>query len=253
MTPKVSKRVSRTQGARKGSSDRPHVPMRGTLRRARGATGCTASPPPTPASAPPPPPRSGLCARPHHCPRPRRPPSLLLQNGVHPGKAGHHLEGKFAFSWGGKELTAPQYQTLTVAPEAAGVRGEPAVISGDMTRPCLAPLRSLEELLAWAPGRDPFHVASVPFAEGVRATHGRKLLVCHDMQGGYTAGDRHAQGGGTEHAYRLQRWDLCDLFVYFRYAPRVICSDVPPASASSDMIRWSRILLSHTPDATHSY
>ena len=29
--------------------------------------------------------------------------------------------------------------------------------------------------------------------------------------------------------------------------------DVPPASAGSDMIRWSRVLLSHTLDAARSY
>ena len=30
-------------------------------------------------------------------------------------------------------------------------------------------------------------------------------------------------------------------------------ADLPPASASSDMIRWSRVLLSHTLDAARSY
>jgi hypothetical protein len=54
-----------------------------------------------------------------------------------------------------------------------------------------------------------------------------KLLVCHDMMGGYLA-DRHLQGAtpatneGEKHsvldAYTLYRFDLIDIFVYFSHS-----------------------------------
>ena len=48
---------------------------------------------------------------------------------------------------------------------------------------------------------------------------------------------------------RAQVWALvCPVPGAHRTAP-----DVPPASAGSDMIRWSRVLLSHSPHAARSY
>ncbi|KAG7376822.1 hypothetical protein PHYBOEH_001273, partial [Phytophthora boehmeriae] len=44
-----------------------------------------------------------------------------------------------------------------------------------------------------------------------------KLLVCHDMKGGYQD-DRFKQGCNDFDAYRFYQWDLVDLFVYFGHA-----------------------------------
>ncbi|TYZ69430.1 hypothetical protein PybrP1_001763 [[Pythium] brassicae (nom. inval.)] len=51
-----------------------------------------------------------------------------------------------------------------------------------------------------------------------------KLLVCHDMQGGYLS-DRFTQGSADFDAYRFYQWDLVDLFVYFGH--HLVC--IPPA------------------------
>ncbi|KAL3666168.1 hypothetical protein V7S43_008956 [Phytophthora oleae] len=56
---------------------------------------------------------------------------------------------------------------------------------------------------------------SVPIAPRARMQRRRsKLLVCHDMKGGYQE-DRFKQGCNDFDAYRFYQWDLVDLFVYF--------------------------------------
>lgn len=42
-----------------------------------------------------------------------------------------------------------------------------------------------------------------------------RLLVCHDLAGGYGE-DRLVQGGGYDRPYRMYDWNLIDIFVYFR-------------------------------------
>ncbi|KAL6630980.1 hypothetical protein ACP70R_028320 [Stipagrostis hirtigluma subsp. patula] len=44
----------------------------------------------------------------------------------------------------------------------------------------------------------------------------RRVLVCHDMQGGYRD-DAAPQGGGNPDAYALWHWHLVDVFVYFSH------------------------------------
>ncbi|KAJ8579111.1 hypothetical protein ON010_g95 [Phytophthora cinnamomi] len=59
---------------------------------------------------------------------------------------------------------------------------------------------------------------SVPIAPRSRQQRRRsKLLVCHDMKGGYQE-DRFKQGCSDFDAYRFYQWDLVDLFVYFGHA-----------------------------------
>ncbi|KAE8901286.1 hypothetical protein PF006_g11528 [Phytophthora fragariae] len=59
---------------------------------------------------------------------------------------------------------------------------------------------------------------SVPIASRSRQQRRRsKLLVCHDMKGGYQE-DRFKQGCSDFDAYRFYQWDLVDLFVYFGHA-----------------------------------
>ncbi|KAJ0978357.1 hypothetical protein J5N97_013831 [Dioscorea zingiberensis] len=64
----------------------------------------------------------------------------------------------------------------------------------------------------------PFNRASVPlpsYAAGPLPAR-RRLLVCHDMQGGYVD-DRWVQGGSNPDAYSIWHWFLMDVFVYFSH------------------------------------
>eukprot|EP00123_Amoebidium_parasiticum_P006946 comp17765_c0_seq1/m.17793 comp17765_c0_seq1/g.17793 ORF comp17765_c0_seq1/g.17793 comp17765_c0_seq1/m.17793 type:complete len:787 (-) comp17765_c0_seq1:308-2668(-) len=91
--------------------------------------------------------------------------------------------------------------------------------------PVIVPLDSLEQVMQWQPGRDPFNVAWTPLQprlskgapSGDSSGRVRKLLVCHDMRGGYTGLDRYAQGSDTELSYRIYHWDCVDTFVYFSH------------------------------------
>ncbi|RLN06103.1 hypothetical protein BBO99_00009251 [Phytophthora kernoviae] len=59
---------------------------------------------------------------------------------------------------------------------------------------------------------------SMPIALQSRNQRRRsKLLVCHDMKGGYQE-DRFKQGCDDFDAYRFYQWDLVDIFVYFGHA-----------------------------------
>ncbi|CAH0480447.1 unnamed protein product [Peronospora belbahrii] len=59
---------------------------------------------------------------------------------------------------------------------------------------------------------------SLPLAIQARNQPRRsKLLVCHDMKGGYQE-DRYKQGCEDFHAYRFYQWDIIDTFVYFAHA-----------------------------------
>ena len=61
----------------------------------------------------------------------------------------------------------------------------------------------------------PYIKASVPLSvEDLPAR--RRLLVCHDMQGGY-GDDKWVQGGSNPDAYALWHWHLMDVFVYFSH------------------------------------
>ncbi|KAI9360410.1 glycosyl hydrolase family 85-domain-containing protein [Zopfochytrium polystomum] len=93
--------------------------------------------------------------------------------------------------------------------------------------PPARPIRAVSDLDHWQPGQDPFNVASVPLrARPGDAQHaGRrregvgKVLVCHDMAGGYKA-DALPQGYLGYDAttqYSLQYWMLVDQFIYFSH------------------------------------
>eukprot|EP00668_Euglena_longa_P014756 GGOE01018775.1.p1 GENE.GGOE01018775.1~~GGOE01018775.1.p1 ORF type:complete len:728 (-),score=136.24 GGOE01018775.1:200-2383(-) len=149
--------------------------------------------------------------------------TMQHEGGVHPGKAGSHLDKGGSCGCGGKEVQKEAFQTLVVAP--LGTNGVPATIEGDMTRPCARPLNSMAELGEWQAGADLFNQCHIPLV-GEPQRSRRGVLVCHDMQGGYGPGDRYPQGGTTENVYTFDHWDLCDVFVYFSHH-RVT---IPPAS-----------------------
>ncbi|KAL2558258.1 Cytosolic endo-beta-N-acetylglucosaminidase 1 [Forsythia ovata] len=90
--------------------------------------------------------------------------------------------------------------------------------------PISYPLKTLEELESRAYFKSfhfPFNKATVKLPTG----NGRgaasmpqrpRILVCHDMAGGYTD-DRFVQGGGNADAYAIWHWYLIDVFVYFSH------------------------------------
>ncbi|QCE01374.1 cytosolic endo-beta-N-acetylglucosaminidase 1-like [Vigna unguiculata] len=64
----------------------------------------------------------------------------------------------------------------------------------------------------------PFNKASVPIETGYSAPlpDRRRILVCHDMAGGYLD-DKWVQGGTNADAYAIWHWHLIDVFVYFSH------------------------------------
>lgn len=67
----------------------------------------------------------------------------------------------------------------------------------------------------------PFNKASVPIQNGTSSSSSLpnrpRLLVCHDMAGGYTD-DKWVQGGTNPDAYAIWHWHLIDVFVYFSHS-----------------------------------
>ncbi|KAJ4841410.1 hypothetical protein Tsubulata_051285, partial [Turnera subulata] len=86
--------------------------------------------------------------------------------------------------------------------------------------PVSYPIKTLEELASRAyfdSFHYPFNKASVPLhPSSVSLPDRRRLLVCHDMQGGYVD-DRWVQGGTNPDAYAIWNWYLIDVFVYFSH------------------------------------
>ncbi|GER50930.1 cytosolic endo-beta-N-acetylglucosaminidase [Striga asiatica] len=88
--------------------------------------------------------------------------------------------------------------------------------------PISYPLRTLEELEARAYFKSfhyPFNRAAVePQAAAAAGLPRRpRILVCHDMAGGY-ADDRYVQGGTNTDAYAIWHWYMIDVFVYFSHS-----------------------------------
>lgn len=104
------------------------------------------------------------------------------------------------------DVPAEQVSDLSVVPKAILPK-----------RPSIAPLDTLEDLLAhetpqWGQGFAPLRPSFV--APAFKPLQSR-LLVCHDLAGGYDE-DSFVQGGGYNRAYRMYDWGLIDVFVYFR-------------------------------------
>ncbi|KAM7270374.1 hypothetical protein ACFE04_029588 [Oxalis oulophora] len=69
----------------------------------------------------------------------------------------------------------------------------------------------------------PFNIASVPLLNvektKVPLPNRGRVLVCHDMKGGYTDDDKWIQGGSSnEETYAIWHWSLIDVFVYFSHS-----------------------------------
>lgn len=95
----------------------------------------------------------------------------------------------------------------------------------DPTQPSLPisyPIKTLEELESRSYFKSfhyPFNKASVALQPGSSSSlpNRRRLLVCHDMQGGYRD-DKWVQGGTNPEAYSIWHWNLIDVFVYFSHS-----------------------------------
>ncbi|XP_039135920.1 LOW QUALITY PROTEIN: cytosolic endo-beta-N-acetylglucosaminidase 1 [Dioscorea cayenensis subsp. rotundata] len=94
----------------------------------------------------------------------------------------------------------------------------------DPTKPSIPisyPIKTLAELASrsyFESFHYPFNQASVPlpsYAAGPLSAR-RRLLVCHDMKGGYVD-DQWVQGGSNPDAYAIWHWFLMDVFVYFSH------------------------------------
>lgn len=108
--------------------------------------------------------------------------------------------------------------------------------------PKSAPIKTFKDLLDWKPGQDeynvahtPFHPRPTPFARRAGSSfssefkektspglsnqaHLRdcKVIVCHDMAGGY-AEDARPQGNDYDKIYSIQYWNHVDIFIYFSH------------------------------------
>ncbi|XP_052729660.1 cytosolic endo-beta-N-acetylglucosaminidase 1 isoform X2 [Vigna angularis] len=88
--------------------------------------------------------------------------------------------------------------------------------------PISYPIKTLEELESrsyFDSFHYPFNRASVPILNGGSSSlpQRRRLLVCHDMAGGYLD-DKWIQGGTNPDAYAIWHWHLIDVFVYFSHS-----------------------------------
>ncbi|KAK1320207.1 hypothetical protein QJS10_CPA03g01081 [Acorus calamus] len=78
-------------------------------------------------------------------------------------------------------------------------------------------LKSLESRSYFESFHYPFNKSSVPLpAPDLAAPNRPRMLVCHDMMGGY-ADDKWVQGGSNAEAYGIWHWHLIDVFVYFSH------------------------------------
>ncbi|KAF3433345.1 hypothetical protein FNV43_RR24447 [Rhamnella rubrinervis] len=96
----------------------------------------------------------------------------------------------------------------------------------DPTKPSIPisyPIKTLEELESrcyFESFHYPFNKASVALQSGPSSSSlpsRPRLLVCHDMAGGY-GDDKWVQGGTNADAYAIWHWYLIDIFVYFSHS-----------------------------------
>lgn len=85
--------------------------------------------------------------------------------------------------------------------------------------PVSFPIKKLEDLESKSYFKSfhfPFNRSSVPLPPNSSSPARPRLLVCHDMAGGYQD-DKWVQGGANEDAYAIWHWYLIDVFVYFSH------------------------------------
>ena len=86
----------------------------------------------------------------------------------------------------------------------------------DLGHPIIQPIKSFDHLLSWLPGFDNFNVPCVPLRRRGNTNPDVKIIVCHDMMGGYVL-DKYPQGVGTTEDYHFYHWHLIEAFMYFTH------------------------------------
>ncbi|XP_008454832.3 cytosolic endo-beta-N-acetylglucosaminidase 1-like [Cucumis melo] len=84
--------------------------------------------------------------------------------------------------------------------------------------PIAYPIKTLKDLESRAYFNSfhyPFNISTVPLQPAPLPDR-RRILVCHDMAGGYID-DKWIQGGTNPDAYAIWHWYLIDVFVYFSH------------------------------------
>lgn len=117
------------------------------------------------------------------------------------------------------------YDFVTMSDTKSESVSEPSVSKPPPTQPSVPisyPIKTLEELESrsyFDSFHYPFNKASVPIPNGDSSSlpQRRRLLVCHDMAGGYLD-DKWIQGGTNPDAYSIWHWHLIDVFVYFSHS-----------------------------------
>ncbi|KAL5974938.1 Cytosolic endo-beta-N-acetylglucosaminidase 1 [Asimina triloba] len=85
--------------------------------------------------------------------------------------------------------------------------------------PVSFPIQKLEDLHSrsyFSSFHFPSNKASVPLPAASSQPDRPRVLVCHDMAGGYLD-DKWVQGGANADAFAIWHWYLIDVFVYFSH------------------------------------
>ncbi|KAK4518975.1 uncharacterized protein ATC70_009202 [Mucor velutinosus] len=90
----------------------------------------------------------------------------------------------------------------------------------DSLAPTSFALKDMKQLFDWQPSLlDTFNVSNIalqPRESASTTALKPKLLLCHDMAGGYKE-DKYIQGNDYQDIYYIQYWHLADTFVYFSH------------------------------------
>lgn len=82
----------------------------------------------------------------------------------------------------------------------------------DILAPHSSPLKSMSELRDWSPSQETFNIPNVPLQPRVKNEERPRLILTHDMAGGYKE-DSQIQGNLYQQIYYLQYWHLTDIFI----------------------------------------
>ncbi|XP_064405516.1 cytosolic endo-beta-N-acetylglucosaminidase-like isoform X3 [Halichondria panicea] len=107
----------------------------------------------------------------------------------------------------------------------AGASGSTCACSlSEEGAPIIAPLDTLEQVFSWQPCSDGMCVPSISLRP--RCDHqggskmddptAQKMIVCHDMMGGYIK-DKYIQGHSDLNDYYFYQWQYIDAFIYFSH------------------------------------
>ncbi|KAI8639429.1 endo-b-N-acetylglucosaminidase [Parasitella parasitica] len=86
----------------------------------------------------------------------------------------------------------------------------------DTRSPTSFALKDMKQLHDWSPSLEVFNIPNIPLQPREVPALKPRLLLTHDMAGGYKE-DSNIQGNGYQDVYYVQYWHLTDMFVYFSH------------------------------------